>query len=226
MDILNVENLNVVLDNEVILKDVSFKVKRGEALVILGPNGAGKTTLLKALAGVIPYSGKIEWATQKVSYLPPQEFLQRRYLPPITVKEFFMLKEASEEETIKMLKMVGLGKKVLNKNFTHLSTGQFQRMLVGWALIKEPEVLLFDEPTSGIDIGGEETIYSLIHKFWKRGLTVILVTHDLSIVWEHADYVLCLNKKVQSFGKPKKVLTPSGLRKLYGTGIKFYGHGK
>ncbi len=222
--ILEVKNLNVVLNNETILENISFHVKKGEVLVILGPNGAGKTTLLKALLNIVPYSGEVIWNTKKVSYLPPLEYLQKSYLPPLSVLDFFKIKCKSITKIEKMLKLVGLKKEILKKQFANLSTGQFKRMVIGWALINDPEVLLFDEPTSGIDIGGEETIYSLIHQFWKKGLTILLVTHDLSIVWEHANHVLCLNKKVISYGKPKKVLTPKGLKKLYGSGIKFYEH--
>jgi zinc transport system ATP-binding protein len=78
---------------------------------------------------------------------------------------------------------------------------------------------------SGIDVGGEETIYSLLHKFWEeKKLTILLVTHDLHVVWEHADRVLCLNKTCLCIGKPDQVLTVENLKKLYGTGIKFYKH--
>jgi zinc transport system ATP-binding protein len=120
---------------------------------------------------------------------------------------------------------VGLDTTLLKKQFGTLSTGQFQRMIIAWALVDEPSVLLFDEPTSGIDVGGQETIYSLLHKFWEeRGLTILLVTHDLNIVWEHANNVLCLNKKMLCHGKPKEVINPKSLEKLYGTGVKFYIH--
>ena len=98
-------------------------------------------------------------------------------------------------------------------------------MIIAWALVSEPSVLLFDEPTAGIDIGGQETIYSLLHKFWREGnLTMLLVTHNLDIVWEHANNVLCLNKKMLCYGKPREVLTPESLEELYGMEIKFYEH--
>jgi zinc transport system ATP-binding protein len=98
-------------------------------------------------------------------------------------------------------------------------------MIIGWALVDNPSVLLFDEPTSGVDIGGQETIYSLLHRFWKeRNLTILLVTHDLNVVWEHAENVLCMNKKKLCYGKPKEVLTPVELEKIYSVGIKYYEH--
>lgn len=223
--ILEVKNLNVELDGEEIIKDLSFKAWERETLVFLGPNGAGKTTLLRTLIGLLPYRGEIIWATKDISYLPPQELVRRKDLLPLSIEEFFKFKKASSEQILKILKSVGLDPSLLKKRFGTLSTGQFQRMIIAWALVDDPAVLLFDEPTAGIDIGGQETIYSLLHKFWEeRNLTVLLVTHDLNVVWEHANNVVCMNKKALCYGRPKDVLTPKGLEKLYGTGIKFYEH--
>lgn len=225
-EILRVENLSVNFGNEKILRNLSFSVNKGETLVVLGPNGAGKSTLFKALLNLIPYKGTVIWNSKKISYLPSQELFTRKNLPPLSIEEFFGFKNVSLQKTEKILNQVGLNKRILKKQFNELSTGQFQRMTIAWGLVDDPEVLLFDEPTSGIDIGGEETIYSLLHKFWKnRNLTILLITHDLNIVWEHSDKVLCLNKKQFCMGKPKEVLTPEGLEKLYETGIKYYEHG-
>jgi zinc transport system ATP-binding protein len=224
-EILKVKNLNVKLNGQEIIKDLSFSVKEGEVLVILGPNGAGKTTLLRALLGLIPCRGEISWNTQSISYLPPQELFQRKDLPPFTVEEFFKFKKVSTEKILKILNSVGLEPSLLKRQFAPLSTGQFQRMLIAWGLVDEPQVLLFDEPTSGIDIGGQETIYSLLHRFWQeRNLTILLVTHDLNVVWDHANNVLCLNKDYVCYGKPNEVITPTMLEELYGTGVRFYKH--
>ena len=224
-EILTVKNLNVAYNGEAIIKDLSFGVTEGEVLTILGPNGAGKTTLLRALVGLLPYQGEIYWATKNISYLPPQELFQRKILPPLSIEEFFKFKRVSSPRILTILDSVGLDSSVLEKKFGTLSTGQFQRMIIAWALVSEPSVLLFDEPTTGIDIGGQETIYSLLHKFWsEKNLTILLVTHDLDIVWEHANNVLCLNKKIVCYGKPRDVLTPESLEEIYGTGVKFYEH--
>jgi len=223
--ILKVKNLNVSFGEEEIVRELSFEVKRGEVLIILGPNGAGKTTLLRALLGLIPYEGEIDWGSKNISYLPPQELIQRKHLPPMTIEEFFKFKDVDKENILKIFEEVGLNASLLKKSFNALSTGQFQRMMIAWALVDNPEVLLFDEATYGIDAGGEETIYSLLHKFWgKRDLTILLVTHDLDIVYEHANSVLCLNKEKMCYGEPTKILTPQNLEKIYGTGIKFYKH--
>ena len=223
--ILQVKDLSVSYGENQIITNLSFNVKKQDVLVILGPNGAGKTTLLRSILGLIPSKGSVKWETKNISYLPPQEFLQRKNLPPLNIEEFFRFKTNNKELIIQMLLQVGLDPELLSRQFGALSTGQFQRMLIAWALINNPDVLIFDEPTAGIDIGGEETIYTLLHKFWQeQGLTIILVTHDLNIVWEHANQVLCLNKQQMCFGEPNKVLTPEQLKKLYGTGLKYYEH--
>lgn len=222
---LQVKNLTVELNNQKIINNLSFKVRKGETLVVLGPNGAGKTTLLRALLNVIPYKGEIVWSVKNISYLPPNELLQRREVLPLTVEDFYSLKEINGNKIIESLQSVGLDKNLLKERIAHLSTGQFQRLNIAWALADKPDTLLFDEPTSGIDIGGTETIYSLLHMFWKKyKMTIILVTHDLSVVWEHADNVLCLNKEGLCYGEPKKILTNKNLEKLYGTGLKYYHH--
>ncbi len=224
-EILKVQNLSIQINGEEILKDINFTLRQGQTLIILGPNGAGKTTLLKALLGLIKYKGTVIWETKNISYLPPQELVQRKYLPPLTIEDFFKFKDVSDEKILNIIKEVGLEPLLLKRPFNAISTGQFQRMIIAWALVDNPDILLFDEITYGIDVGGEETIYSLLHKFWEqRNLTIILVTHDLNVVYEHATNVLCLNKKKLCYGEPKTILTPENLKEVYGAGIKFYKH--
>ncbi len=225
--VLEVKDLSVILADQKIIDNLSFRVKRGETLVILGPNGAGKTTLLRALLGIIPSKGEIYWHTKNISYLPPSELMQRRGVMPLTVNDFFKIKNVNDKQVYNSIESVGLERDCLNKRLSHLSTGQFQRLSIAWALVDEPDTLIFDEPTSGIDVGGAETIYSLLHKFWQeKALTILLVTHDLSIVWEHADNVLCLNKKNVCYGPPSRALTTKNLKDLYGVGVKYYLHNK
>ena len=224
-NVLTVSNLQVSYNGNQIITDLSFTVAKSDILIILGPNGAGKTTLLRALLNLLPYQGSVSWHAKNISYLPPQEFLQRQNLPPLNIEEFFSFKTNDIETVKSMLTEVGLDETLLKRQFSALSTGQFQRMLIAWALADDPDVLILDEPTSGIDVGGEETVYSLLHKFWlKQRLTILLVTHDLNVVWEYGTRVLCLNRKQMCMGKPDEVLTPEQLKQLYGTGIKFYKH--
>jgi ABC-type Mn2+/Zn2+ transport system ATPase subunit len=223
--VLQVRDLTVELGKQKIIEDLSFDIKKGETLVVLGPNGAGKTTLLRALLGIIPYEGEVTWSVKNISYLPPGELVQRKEIIPLTVADFYLLKEVKKAKALESLKSVGLTTDLYQKRIAHLSTGQFQRLSIAWALVDDPDMLLFDEPTSGIDIGGAETIYSLLHDFWKKQkLTILLVTHDLSVVWEHADNVLCLNKKGLCYGVPSKALSTEKLKELYGVGVKYYKH--
>ena len=99
--------------------------------------------------------------------------------------------------------------------------------MIAWSLVSNSQILLFDEPTTGIDIGGEGTIYGLLAKLKKeRGLTILLVTHDLSVVYKFSNYVICLNRCPICQGSPKEVLIPETLRRLYGEEVKFYEHHK
>jgi len=221
--ILKVKNLNVRLEKEEIIKDLSFEIKQGDVLTVLGPNGAGKTVLLRTLLGVLPYKGEIDWQKEvKIGYVPQRlPFIKET---PMSVEEFFELKRASRKEIREILNSVGFGS-ALNKKIGELSSGQFQRILVAWALVRNPDILLFDEPTTGIDIGGEETIYGLLAKLKKeKDLTILLVTHDLSVVYKFSNSVICLNKCPICQGSPKEVLIPEILRKLYGEEVKFYEH--
>lgn len=225
--ILSVKNLNVELDGEKIIKNLSFKVERREILTILGPNGAGKSTLFKTLLGLLPYQGEISWAKDmKISYLPERLSRERFKIIPLSIKEFLGFESVTEREIGKMLSLVGLKpNKFLNKQPCELSSGEFQRVLVAQALISNPNVLLFDEPTGGIDVGGKKTIYSLLRKIWQESnLTILFVTHELNIVYAYSRKILCLNKKELCYGRPEEVLTPQNLERLYQEKIKFYKH--
>jgi zinc transport system ATP-binding protein len=222
--ILSVKDLNVKLNGEEILLDLTFDVYDGEVLAILGPNGAGKTTLLKALLGIVSHEGIVKWREGvKVGYVPQRlPFIKDL---PLSVKEFFQLVNASKGETIKILKSIGLGEEILGKKIGDLSSGQFQRILIGWALASNPNVLLFDEPLAGIDIGGQESVYNLLEKLKEdRNLTILFVTHELSIVYRLADRVLCLNKRMLCTGAPREMLTPEAISNLYASPVKFYQH--
>jgi len=222
--ILNVKNLCVSLGGEEILKNLSFSVYEDEVLAILGPNGGGKTTLLKALLNIVPYKGEIKWKENiKIGYVPQR--LNQIKDVPLNIKEFFELEDIKTEETLNILKILGLNEDVLFKKINELSSGQFQRILIGWSIAKDPEVLLFDEPLTGIDIGGQETVYNLLAKLKKeKKFTIIFVTHELSIVHKLADNVLCLNKEMLCHSTPETILDPEVLSRLYSEEIKFYHH--
>lgn len=223
--ILKVKNLSVSFNGDKIIDDLTFDLKNKENLIIVGPNGAGKSVLLKALLGILPFSGEIKWREGlKVSYFP-QSFFPAKEIP-LSVREFFKFKKAPQNKIEESLRAVGLDDmSILSKKIGFLSTGQFQRMMIAWSLVDDPHVLLFDEPTSGIDIEGEETIYNLLSQIEEKiNLTIIIVTHDLNIVYKLADNVLCLNRKAVCYGAPQEALSSENLHKLYGGEMKVYQH--
>jgi zinc transport system ATP-binding protein len=222
--ILKVKNLNVILDHQSIIESLSFEVKRGDALTILGPNGAGKSVLLRTLLGLIPHGGEIEWAKAiKIGYVPQRlPFIKDI---PLSIKDFFNLKGVPEKEIEAILNSVGFKEDFSRKKIGDLSSGQFQRVLIAWGLVGNPQVLLFDEPMTGVDIGAEETIYNLLAKLkGEMDLTILLVTHDLSVVYKFSTDVICLNRQPICYGPPQEVLTPESLQRLYGGEVKYYQH--
>lgn len=232
--VLEVKNLTVSFDKDVVIGDLSFSVGKGEVIAIVGPNGAGKSVLFRALLGLIPYSGKIDWVTgSKIGYVPQKFNIDKDF--PITVKEFLRMKSKNYGSIMSALESVGLKDKngdthhtehhLLDQRVGWLSGGQLQRVLVAWAILDNPDVLLFDEPTTGIDVGGEETIYNLLKKLNDNmHLTILLISHDLNIVYKYANIVLCINKEKICFGSPSDVLDPQSLVKLYGGEARFYKH--
>lgn len=222
--VLRVADLNVTIEGQLILESLSFTVARGEVLTILGPNGAGKTVLLRALLGTVPHEGSITWKEgTRIGYVP-QRLPYIRDIP-LSVEDFFALKSGSDPDVEEYLRAVGLGLELAKKRIGDISSGQFQRVLIAWALVGDPDVLLFDEPTAGIDIGGEETVYTLLSRLHReRNLAMLIVTHDLAVVHRLSSTVLCLNKRLVCQGPPLSVLTPENLQRLYGTEVKFYEH--
>jgi len=217
--ILKVSNLNIEISNQKIIENLSFGVKRGTTLAIVGPNGAGKTTLFRALLNLVPYSGKVEWNGKvKVGYVP--QVLSVRDVP-ISVKEFLVLKSASESDIDNALASVGLEPDVIKvKSMSVLSGGQLRRVLIAWAIVDKPDVLLFDEPTSGVDLDSEEAIYGMLRTLTaKNRITLLLISHDLHIVREYSDYALAVNRCIVFFGESKDVMNPETQKLIYGEPI-------
>ncbi|HEX5418881.1 MAG TPA: ATP-binding cassette domain-containing protein, partial [Gammaproteobacteria bacterium] len=149
--ILSVSNLTVELDGKLIFEDLSFDLRDQETLVILGPNGAGKTVLLRSLLGLLPHRGRVVWKTGvRIGYVPQRIPLNREL--PVTVADFFELRGARRETVPAQLRLVGIvDPDFPSKPLGLLSSGQFQRVLIAWALLNDPNVLLFDEPTNDLD---------------------------------------------------------------------------
>jgi zinc transport system ATP-binding protein len=212
--ILKVTNLKVVLQNQIILNNLSFNVKKGKTLAILGPNGAGKSVLFRTLLNRIPYTGKIEWTEKtRIGYVPQNVSVTD---VPMTVREFLSVGESSDlTESLNMVRIND--KSILNKRLGVLSGGQLRRILIAWALNDKPNVLFLDEPTAGVDMDSEEPIYLMLDELKKtHEMTIFLITHDIHIVQEYTDYLLAINKCVTFCGPSIEIAHQSTQRQIYG----------
>jgi zinc transport system ATP-binding protein len=213
--LLRVSDLNVKLQNQTILNNISFRVKKGTTLAILGPNGAGKSVLFRALLNLLPHSGNVKWAEKvKIGYVPQNVAVSDI---PLSMKEFLTI-EKSEIDAENALSLVRLyDKTILNKRLGTLSGGELRRVLIAWALIDEPDILLLDEPTIGVDVGSEEPIFMMLNDIKKnKKITILLITHDIHIVREYTDYLLALNKCVTFFGKSEEIANLETQKRIYG----------
>ena len=222
---LKVDNLSVVIDGRKIIDDVSFELKPQEVMAVIGPNGAGKSTLIKTIVGITKKtSGEIKLASgAKIGYLP-QRFHVDFYLP-MTVKEFLDLKPEHKYSIEEVLNLIEIPKQWLNQNLATFSSGQLQKILLAWAIIDQPNVLLFDEPTENVDIVSQESIYDLLHKLQDDlGISIIIITHDLNVVYKYANTVMCLNGKMTCYGETLATLSKDALSELYGNHAFFHKH--
>jgi zinc transport system ATP-binding protein len=218
--ILGVTNLGVKAQNEVILENVTFKIKGGTTLAIVGPNGAGKSTLFRALLNLVPYTGKIEWDGKvRIGYVP--QIIAVKDIP-ISVKEFLSYKDGVDiEQALSAVRLED--KEIVDKTLGVLSGGELRRVLIAWAIIDNPNVLLFDEPTTGVDTGSEESIFVMLNDLkQKKKITMLLITHDVHLVKEYTNKLLALNKCITFFGDSKQIAQPALQQKIYGETVCFH----
>ncbi|MGA9060270.1 MAG: metal ABC transporter ATP-binding protein [Terracidiphilus sp.] len=226
--VLSVKRLTVQLDGRTIIEKMSFELHAGEMLAIIGPNGAGKTVLLKTLLRMLPYQGEIKWMGGiRIGYVPQRVAADRQL--PLSGNDLLHAKarflELSAPDVAMAEAAADLAPELLNVNMGILSGGQFQKVLIAAALLGGPKVILFDEPTASLDELTEERVYELLHRLKEeQGITIVLVSHDLSVVYQYATKVLCVGKGNLCFGPPKEVLTPEALEALYDAPPRFYQH--
>ncbi len=223
--LLEVKDLSVTLDGRKIINGISFELKPQEVLAVIGPNGAGKSVLLRTLVGINKRrTGEISFAPgANIGYLP-QRFHVDFYLP-MTVKEFLNLKPNHKYSLEEVLSLVEIPEAWLDQNLATFSSGQLQKILLAFAIVDQPKILLFDEPTENVDIVSQESVYDLLHHLQdKLGISIIIVSHDLNVVYKYANTVLCLNEKMLCYGEPISALTNETLSQLYGDHAFFHHH--
>ena len=212
--ILKVSNLSVKLQDQTLLDNISFNVKKGTTLALLGPNGAGKTVLLRTLLNRLPYTGTIEWTEKvRIGYVPQNVTTSDI---PMSVREFFSI--GNNIDYNKALEKVRINdKSILDKRLGILSGGQLRRVLISWALNDNPNVLFLDEPTTGVDLDSEEPIYLMLNDIKNtHKITIFLITHNIHIVQEYSDELLALNKCVTFYGPSTDICKPAIQNQIYG----------
>jgi zinc transport system ATP-binding protein len=227
-NMLEVEDLAIRFGATEIFHNLAFQVKRGTSLVVIGPNGAGKTVLFKALIGALAYEGIIRWAPDtRIGYIPQKLDIERDL--PITGADLLRAKvavsKAPASAMASVLSRVGLEAGAADSPIGALSGGQFQRVLLAFALIGDPNVLLLDEPAAGVDAPGQQQFDALLRELQDGNrMTIVLISHDLSVVYRHAANILCLSRTYSCFGPPQTVLDPAVLDRIYGMPAGFHVH--
>ncbi len=232
--LVKIDDVSFHYDGELVLDSIHLEIKRGEFLGIIGPNGSGKTTLLKILLGLLkPDKGSIQLFGQdiqdfhdwsKVGYVPQKAGSIVSHFP-ITIEEIIAMGGANQTSTTEALKAVdmnSLRKRLLNE----LSGGQQQRVFIARALASNPELLILDEPTVGVDVDSQAKFYQLLRDLnTKHNLTLVLVSHDIDVVAHEVSEIACINCKLVCHGKPKDILKSDFMEKLYGKELRFVVHG-
>ena len=204
--ILKLREVSVHRQGETLLDRVSLEVNRGEIITLIGPNGAGKSTLVKTALGLMrPSTGSVSVLPGlRIGYVPQNVQLDPSL--PVSVERFLQLSDSSTESAMQeVLDLVGAST-ILARNLRDISGGEMRRVLLARALLPNPELLILDEPTSGVDITGQEALYTLIQRIRdKFNCGVLLVSHNLHVVMAATDHVVCLNRHLCCSGTPEDI---------------------
>ncbi len=220
------KHVSLSLGSREILRDISLELYTGKILTIIGPNGAGKSTLLRVLLGLqVIDSGEVNRPTSlRIGYVPQKITINP--LMPLKVRCFIAL--AGNKGIDRVLADVGISH-LANQAVQSISGGEFQRVLLARALMRQPQLLVLDEPAQGVDMMGQGVLYEKIAQLKNEyGFGVLMVSHDLHIVMRQTDQVLCLNQHVCCSGRPEDVSQHPAYQSLFGdlptSGLAVYTH--
>ena len=230
---VEVENLSIKFGDHQALENLTLHVPKNSFVAIVGPNGAGKTTFLKVLLGLMrPTSGKVEIYNKTPEKVPPdwigyvpQFKTMDRSFPALAIELVitglklrwpWRMHKAESQQALTAMEQVGAAH-LAQRSLGRLSGGELQRVCLARTIVRQPRLVMLDEPATGIDAVGEADMYRLLEAYQKdTGATLLMITHDWHAVTHHANLVLLINRKQISFGPPKKALQEDNLRMAYG----------
>jgi zinc transport system ATP-binding protein len=230
-NLLELTDVNLIRGQWQLLQQVSLKVGRGEILTIIGPNGAGKTTLVRVALGLLPpTAGRVQRLPGiGIGYMPQSLHIDPTF--PLTVKRFLsMAGKEHHNKVLPLLEEVGAAR-LLDSPLQNISGGEMQRVLLARALMRDPDLLVLDEPVQGVDVHGQVELYQLITRIRdERRCAVLMVSHDLHLVMAATDRVLCLNRHICCSGTPEVVTNDPAFLELFGPlavqNLAVYAHDK
>ena len=228
---LRVENMSVKIGTDAILKDMNLHIHCGEMVALIGPNGAGKSTFLKAILGQREYEGVIAFSEPgqrskkpRIGYVPQSPAFDPS--DPVSVADLFAccmskrpaflgLGKSMEATVLECLDLVH-GRDLLHKRIGTLSGGELQRVLLALALEPMPNILILDEPLSGVDVEGMETLMDMLDEIRKEyDLSILMTTHDFGMLERYADQVVLIDHGIKIHGTPKTVLNSDEFRQAF-----------
>ena len=222
--LVQLNQINVRIDERDILKNVDFSIHENEIVTLIGPNGAGKSTLIKVILGITkPSSGQIQnKKSLKLAYVP-QKFNPSHSLP-LRVKDLLNLEKCDSVIKAEIMQDTGIAK-LLESKVQQLSGGERQRVLLARALLRQPDILVLDEPMQGLDIQSEAELYDYVRSLPERyNCSILIVSHDLQWVMQGTQRVVCLNKHICCSGLPDSIQQHPEYQALFGTNRAFYQH--
>ena len=218
--LIKISSLDVKYGHKTVLKNMNLTLDAGEIVTIVGPNGSGKTTLFKAIIGAIPISkGKIYTKPNlRIGYVP--QHLKIDQTLPITVERFLKLAHKNFNRSLDKIEALLGSKDLLNIQVNNLSGGQMQRVLLARALINNPEILLLDEATRGLDQPGVASFYRKIENIRNTtNCAILMISHDLHVVMSSSNRVICVNGHICCEGAPESVATSPEYKALFGSDV-------